>query len=82
MAEVFNITDRKKTTKKSTKPSAAPAVGGGYSYMTEVENDITKLCDTLGLDRDEAVDMATDFYRKYPMLMEFVRSPENLLRGK
>jgi len=80
MAEVLNLADRRKDITRTKKPSVGDS--GGFSFSDEVEKDITKLCDQLGVERDEAVHIATDFYRKYPMLMEHVRSPEHLLRGK
>ena len=46
----------------------------------ELEANIFKLSSRLSVSREEAIEVAKDFYRKYPMLIEYVRSPENLLR--
>ncbi|MMZ65371.1 hypothetical protein D3C76_1154840 [compost metagenome] len=54
----------------------------GFSFSAEVEKDLDKLMSKLGLSRDEAMKVATDFYKSYPMLMELVRTPNHLLGGK
>lgn len=52
-----------------------------FSFSKEVEGDTKKLADSLSISPEEAVKVAADFYRKYPMLMEHVRSPEYMLRN-
>lgn len=49
-----------------------------------IRDDITKFCDNFEgeIDRDRAVQIASDFYNNYPMLIEYVRSDEFLLRRK
>jgi hypothetical protein len=42
----------------------------------ERERNIAKMCDKLSIDRDQAIKLASDFYRTYPMLLEYVRTPE------
>lgn len=51
-----------------------------YSFTAEVEKDIEKLMKAIDGDRDKAIQMASDFYRRYPMLIEYVRSPEYMFR--
>lgn len=44
-----------------------------------VNEDIEKLCGNFeGMDAKRAIELATDFYRKYPALMERVRMVELL----
>lgn len=52
----------------------------GFSFSNEVDKEINNLMKATGLDRPEAVSLAKDFYRTYPMLIEFVRSPNELLK--
>lgn len=56
---------------------------GGFSFEAEVDKDIDNMCKALSIpesERERALEIAKDFYRKYPMLMEFVRQPNELLR--
>lgn len=64
------------------KASNREAVVTQGMYQEAVERDITNLCNSFenGIDRARAVEIAADFYRKYPMLIEMVRSPEYMLR--
>lgn len=55
---------------------------GMGGFMAEVEKDTTNLSTAIGKSREDAIQMASDFYKKYPMLIEYVRSPEYMLRGK
>lgn len=68
------------TARQTTRGSVAEETRTGFSFEAEVEKDIQKLRDALGISREEAIDMAKNFYRKYPMLIEFVRTPNELLR--
>ena len=80
MADVIKFTPKIRKRKEST---TRPSVGTpGFSFTEEVNKDIEKLCANLNLSSDKAIELATNFYRTYPMLMEYVMSPENLLRGK
>lgn len=49
-------------------------------FAKEVEKDIQKLTDATGLDRDDAITLAKDFYRKYTALMEYVSDLEQILK--
>lgn len=75
----FGPRPRKKT---AGAASAKETVLSNTDFHKEVDVDINNLCDNLGLERDEAIKMAGDFYRKYPMLMEYVRSQDYLIGGK
>lgn len=66
--------------KKEPKKTKQDYTGEGFSFENQVEKDISKLCDATGISREEAINMAKNFYRKYPMLIEFVRTPNELLR--
>jgi hypothetical protein len=55
------------------------AASEGYSFTAEVDKDIKNLCKAINVSPEDAVQIAKDFYKKYPMLMEWVRSPEILL---
>ena len=66
---------------RKRKDSSAPVEIAG-SFMGMVEKDTNDLALAIGKTSEEAIEMASDFYRKYPMLVEYVRSPEFLLRGK
>jgi hypothetical protein len=83
MTNIVNFTDLAKAAAKAPKTTTTPQpTTGGYSFQAEVQSDIVKLCESLGIDEEQAIHIATDFYRKYPALMEWVRSPDHLLRGK
>jgi hypothetical protein len=47
-----------------------------------IEEDITRFCANFGtdIDRAKAVEIASNFYNNYPMLVEWVRSPDFMLR--
>ncbi|MMZ43593.1 hypothetical protein D1872_51530 [compost metagenome] len=79
MANVISISARRRTNniKKTTEPSTA-----GFSFTEEVNKDILKLRNNLNVTEEEAVKIATDFYRKYPMLIEYVRDANHLLGGR
>lgn len=53
-----------------------------FNFEDALQNDIDNLCSATGLGEREAVQMADDFYRKYPALIEHVRSTEFLTRGR
>lgn len=76
MAKILQFGKRTPTKKPSQGKST-----GGFSFTQEVSNDVKKLSGNVGITEDEAIKMASDFYRAYPMLMEFVRSPEHMLRN-
>jgi hypothetical protein len=63
---------------KTRKKQLSPTSPTGYSFSAEVEKDVSNLSEALNVTKDEAVKIATDFYKRYPMLLEFVRSPENM----
>lgn len=75
------MTNIVKFASKRTKQSVStpPTIN---TFSQALEEDISRLCDSFdgGIDRDKAVQIASDFYNKYPMLMEWVRSPEYMLR--
>lgn len=73
---VVSIASRGRHKKQATK------LESGFSFTDEVEKDLGRLMDKLSCDRDEAMKVATNFYRSYPMLMELVRTPNHLLGGK
>lgn len=53
------------------------------TFSEELERNTCNLRKALSLDSNEdAIEVAADFYRKYPMLIEHVRSPEYMFRGK
>jgi hypothetical protein len=47
-----------------------------------VEENIQSLMKATGKSHEDAVQMASDFYYKYPALIEFVRSPEHMATRK
>lgn len=47
-----------------------------------VEENIQSLMQATGKTHEEAIQMASDFYYKYPALIEFVRSPEYMATRK
>lgn len=61
---------------KTLQTTKEPTTFSGF-----VERDLMKLADKLGITREEALRTAKNFYKQYPMLIEFVRSPEQLFRG-
>jgi hypothetical protein len=72
MEKVYNFgEERKKRTAKKR-----PDVLTMADVEAERERNIDKMCKKLGIDRDQAIKLASDFYRAYPMLMEYVRTPE------
>lgn len=79
MAKVVKFTA--KSTKKG-KGQNSSHIPTPFSFEEEVDKDINKLCATLGINKEEAIKMATNFYRTYPMLMEYVSSANHLLRGR
>jgi hypothetical protein len=64
-------------TTQGTAPSNVP-----MGFMEEVHKDTEKLSEATGITSEQAVQMASDFYRKYPMLVEHVRSIEYMTRNK
>lgn len=65
----------------STKAQVDPVPKDTFSE--ELARNISNLKHTLDLSTDEeAMKVASDFYRKYPMLVEHVRSPEYMLRNR
>lgn len=69
------LRDRQKTKKVKTQKVKSDS----FNFSEEVEKDINNLMSALNLTREESFAVAKDFYRKYPMLMEFIREPNNLL---
>lgn len=67
------------STSRKTREDKKPS-NEGFSFHNEVEKDIRRLQDALGISREDAINMAKDFYRRYPMLIEFIREPNELLR--
>ena len=59
-----------------------------YDVMTQstiddwVEENIRDLMKATKKSYDEAITMASDFYMRYPALIEFVRSPEYMKNRK
>ncbi|POR29282.1 hypothetical protein [Paenibacillus polymyxa] len=70
--------------KRQTQQSA----NADHHYGTEVQKDIQALqeslrkSDGLGVSSQQALQIAADFYRKYPALIEYVRSNEYLFRHR
>lgn len=52
------------------------------TFTDMLDRDICNLSDVAGISKEQAIQMASDFYRKYPMLIEHVRSPEYMMRNK
>ena len=52
------------------------------TFMNEVEKDTNNLAMATGKSHEEAMKIASDFYRRYPMLVEYVRSPDYLFRNR
>jgi predicted ATP-grasp superfamily ATP-dependent carboligase len=50
------------------------------TYDEWLTGDIEKLCKALDCSPERAIEVASDFYTNYPMLVEHVRSPEFMLR--
>lgn len=46
----------------------------------ELDKDIKLLAENLTITDEEAIQMATRFYKKYPVLMEYVKCPEQFIR--
>lgn len=70
----FNKALAKKNSKGNT------SVRSGDPVNSMLETDIENLASASGITKDEAVLVASRFYKLYPMLMEHVRSPEFMLR--
>lgn len=51
------------------------------TFTSALDADIEKLSNATGISKEDAIKMASDFYRRYPMLIEHVRSPEFMFRG-
>lgn len=71
MSNLVSFPTRK--VKKNIKTKINPY---SFNIEEEVNKDIAKLAEKLGIDKEEAYRVAIDFYRAYPVLMEWVRSPE------
>ncbi|AGR46869.1 hypothetical protein SHANETTE_203 [Bacillus phage Shanette] len=68
------------TTKSSRKGVASvPVKGDLFDQM--LASEIETVLKATGLpDGESAIKFVSDFYRKYPALVEYARSQENLLR--
>ena len=69
------IVNFNKKTKKEVKPKDEIT-----TFSEAVEVDIDRLCSALGITREEAITTASDFYKKYPMLVEYVRDAKTLTK--
>ena len=78
----FNGKQRKLGKLKNKRKDMINQTIQGTTFMDMVEQDTRNLAEATGKTVEEAVRMASDFYRKYPMLIEYVRSPEYMLRNK
>lgn len=77
MGEVVQFDFKKREPNRPAFTEHTPA----STTFTEVLNrDIKNLSNTCGITEEEAIQMASDFYKRYPMLIEHVRSPEFMLR--
>lgn len=76
----FNLKAKKEVVVQGSQASQYPE--NDKTYMGMVDYDTAKLCAAAGITTEEAIQMASDFYRKYPMLIEHVRSAEYMLRNK
>lgn len=75
MGDIVNFSQAKSRREVSIKkPSEV------LTFSEEVDKDLNNLCEALDITKEQALGVATDFYRTYPMLMEFARSSENLLK--
>lgn len=59
----------------------------GFDLDDELEKDIERIRRNwkkgdVELSRDEAIQIAADFYRQYPALIEYVRNSDLVLRGE
>ena len=68
MPRVTNINEARKK-KESKKPDVITYA----DVEAELEKNIDTLCQKLNCDREKAIEVASNFYRSYPMLMEHVR---------
>jgi len=84
MGKVVSMFDKERKFRKvkSKHKDATNQTIQGTTFMDMVEQDTRNLAEATGKTLEEAVKMASDFYRKYPMLIEYVRSPEYMLRNK
>lgn len=78
MAKVVPFT-AKRTNRKPMTDAKALAT---FNIEAEVNKDTQKLMAKLGLTEEEAVKLATDFYRSYPMLMESIINKPQVLGGR
>lgn len=68
-------------TSKSNRKGVASVPVQGDLFDQMLARDIENVLKATGLpDIESAIKFAGDFYRKYPALVELVRSQENLLR--
>lgn len=69
-----------KSIKKIKRTVATPPTK--FNFEDALQSDIDNLCLATGLGEREAVQMADDFYQKYPALIEHVRSVGFMTRGE
>jgi hypothetical protein len=80
MNNIVEFKPRKAKVKASNKGKFEPMTMKDVDNW--VEENIQNLMQATGKTHAEAVQMASDFYYKYPALMEFVRSPEHMASRK
>lgn len=51
-----------------------------FNIEEEVEKDTALLAEALGVDSEKATKIATDFCKKYPVLVEYIMNPQYQLR--
>ena len=78
---VISMTGRQRKASK-TANHTIQGTQAPMGFMAQVDKDTMNLSNATGITPDEAVKMASDFYRKYPMLVEHVRSVEYMTRNK
>jgi len=77
MEKVYNFGEERKKRTAKKKPDVITMA----DVQAELERNIDKLANKMGIEREQAIKMAGDFYRTYPMLIEHVRSPEYLMNN-
>ncbi|GFZ87070.1 hypothetical protein GCM10008018_36550 [Paenibacillus marchantiophytorum] len=83
MSNIIQITNKQNGNKKKAQQLFTQY---GFDFDTELETDIEQLRKSwsksdVEISREEAIQVAADFYRRYPVLMEYVRNSDLVLKG-
>ena len=73
MCEVVDIT------KRTSRKQLAKELSTPFNLGIELQKDIDLLSETLDITEEEALKVAENFYRRYPVLMEYVRSGDTTM---